>query len=223
MPDLLPLAAYTAVMSITPGPNNVMLTASGVNFGFRRTLPQVLGIGAGVAVQVYLMCVGLGSLFNALPWLQALLKWGGAAYLCYLAWRIAQAGEVGQADSARPMSAWQGLTFQFINPKAWVMAITAAGLFLPPGEAAWFAGLVIVLIFVLVNLPCISVWTLFGVALARLLTDARNRRWLNGAMALLLVATAVYGVLDSHGMPADTGSNHLSQAPAAQIHTHAHA
>jgi threonine/homoserine/homoserine lactone efflux protein len=212
MPDLLPLAAYTAVMSITPGPNNVMLTASGVNFGFRRTVPHMLGIGIGVSVQVYLMCVGLGSLFVALPWLHGLLKWGGAAYLCYLAWRIAQAGEVGQADSARPLSLLQGFTFQFINPKAWVMAITAAGLFLPPGEPAWLAGLAIVITFVLINLPCISVWILFGVALAKLLTQGRNRMLFNGAMALSLMVTAAFSVLDSHGLPADTGLNPLSQA-----------
>jgi threonine/homoserine/homoserine lactone efflux protein len=215
MPDLLPLAAYTAVMSITPGPNNVMLTASGVNFGFRRTVPHALGIGLGVGIQLYLICLGLGSLFNQLPWLQELLKWGGAAYLCYLAWRIAQAGEVGKADSARPITLLQGLTFQFINPKAWVMSITAAGLFLPPGESVWLAGLAIVAVFVLVNIPCVSVWALFGMALARLLNDARNRLLFNGAMALLLLATAVFSVLDSHGLPADTGLNPLTQARSA--------
>lgn len=217
MPDLLPLAAYTAVMSITPGPNNVMLTASGVNFGFRRTLPHMLGIGLGVGVQLYLICLGLGSLFNQLPWLQELLKWGGAAYLCYLAWRIAQAGEVGKADSAKPITLVQGMSFQFINPKAWVMSITAAGLFLPPGEAVWLAGLIIVVIFVLVNIPCVGVWALFGMVLARLLNNARNRLLFNGAMALLLVATAVFSVLDSHRVPADTGSNSLTQAS----HVHA--
>ncbi|WP_205694499.1 LysE family translocator [Crenobacter cavernae] len=204
MLDLLPLAGYAAAMSVTPGPNNVMLTASGVNFGYRRSLPHMLGIGLGCGVQTFLVAVGLGTLFARLPWLHTALQWGGAAYLVYLAIRVARAGEIGRTEGARPLTLIEGAAFQFVNPKAWVMAITTVALFLPAGGPAWTAGLAISAVLMLVNFPCISVWTLFGVALSRLLSDARYRRAFNGAMALLLVATAVLGLLDSPAPGADT-------------------
>lgn len=210
MPDLLPLSLYIAALSVTPGPNNVMLTASGVNFGFRRTLPHMLGIGAGCAVQILLVSLGLGSLFARLPWLHDALQWGGAAYLVYLALRVARAGAVERAEGARPLSWLEAAAFQWVNPKAWIMVITTVALFLPAGAAPWSAGLVLAAVMMVVNLPCIAVWALFGVSLARFLTDARRRRAFNGAMALLLVATALLGLVDSPAHSADTATTILT-------------
>ncbi|KZE29612.1 LysE family translocator [Crenobacter luteus] len=208
MPDLLPLSLYIAALSVTPGPNNVMLTASGVNFGFRRTLPHMLGIGAGCAVQILLVALGLGSLFARLPWLHDALQWVGAAYLVYLAWRVARSGAVERTQSARPLSWLEAAAFQWVNPKAWIMVISTVALFLPAGAAPWSAGLALAAVMMVVNLPCIAVWALFGVSLARFLTDARRRRAFNGAMAALLLATALLGLVDRPAHSADTAVIH---------------
>lgn len=121
----LPFMTYAFVMYITPGPNNVMLTASGASFGVRRTLPHLLGICSGVAIQLLAVCAGLGALFNRWPALQPALGWAGAAYLIFLGWRMLRGGDVQARDSARPVSFIEGALFQFLNPKARVMTITA--------------------------------------------------------------------------------------------------
>ncbi len=191
MIDVVPLATYTFVMSVTPGPNNVMVTASGVNFGYRRTLPHILGIAIGCAFQTYLMCLGLGALFRAYPVIQDVLQWTGAAYLLYLAWRLATSGGIGESDSARPMNFREGALFQFVNPKAWVMALTTTTLFLPAGASPWLAGLGIFAVFVVVNIPCVSAWAVFGAGMRRWLNAPRVRLAFNLSMAVLLVATAL--------------------------------
>jgi len=192
MLDWLALATYTLVMSITPGPNNVMLLASGARFGFTRTLPHMLGISAGFALQTALVCAGFGIVQ---PWIasgQAALTWIGIAYMGWLAWRLLRAGPVGTADdTAQPLAAWQSALFQWLNPKAWVMALTVASVFLPAGADLRFALAGIALVLVLVNLPCVALWAAFGTALRRWLADSRWRLVFNGLMAGLLVWTAV--------------------------------
>ena len=119
-----PLALFALVSSITPGPNNVMLATSGLNFGFRRTIPHLLGVSIGFTLMVFLVGVGLGSVFQQVPALYTVLKYAGAAYLLYLAWKIANAGEMKDGVSrARPMTFLQAAAFQWVNPKAWVMAV----------------------------------------------------------------------------------------------------
>ena len=119
MLELIPYFTYCFVMSVTPGPNNVMLTASGATFGFRRTMPQMLGIGLGCGIQIMLVSLGMGAVFEWLPQIQEVLRWVGAAYLVYLAWRLLQAGlVVGEAQArARPLSFVESAAFQFLNPK----------------------------------------------------------------------------------------------------------
>ena len=190
MPDPLPFITYTFVMSITPGPNNVMLTASGAHFGFRRTLPHMLGIVFGFVVQLLAVCAGLSALFARWPQLQSVLAWVGAAYLVYLGWRMLRAQDSAAREAHRPVSFLEAAAFQFLNPKAWVMTLTAATLFLPQ-ELPWLGrGLYMAGIAEGIGLPCMAVWALFGSSLRGLLAAPRGRRVFNAAMALALASTA---------------------------------
>jgi threonine/homoserine/homoserine lactone efflux protein len=191
MLDPLPCATYAFVMSITPGPNNVMLTAAGANFGLRRTLPHILGVTCGFAVLVAASCGGLGLLFTRFPQAHTALRWVGAAYLVFLGWQLlrAQGGAVGSAG--KPVTFWEAAAFQFLNPKAWVIALTAATLFLPPQLGQFLATGYVASIVTLVNLPCITVWAVFGSSLGLILTRPSARRAFNWVMAVALAATGV--------------------------------
>lgn len=192
MVDLAALGIYAFVMSITPGPNNVMLTASGVAFGFARTVPHMLGISLGFGVQAVLTVLGLGAVFHALPGLQTALAWVGAAYLCYLGWRLLGAGVVhGRNQDARPLRAWEAAAFQFANPKAWVMAVTVGVVFVPASARLATALPLVFAVLVLVNFPCLCAWTAVGEGLRGLLAEPRRRQMFNAVMALLLAASAV--------------------------------
>ncbi|HEX6705980.1 MAG TPA: LysE family translocator [Albitalea sp.] len=188
--QLLPLLTYSLVMSSTPGPNNMMLTASGANFGYRRSLPHILGIAAGHGPQVGLTCLGLGALFVQFPLLHTALRVAGAAYLLWLAWQLAGSA-VGRTELARPLSFVQAVAFQMVNPKGWVKAITVASVFMPPGMSVAMGSLVVTGVSIAINLPCISMWTLFGVAIRRWLTDPRRQRAFNVIMAASLFALAL--------------------------------
>ena len=191
MIDLPALATYYAVMSITPGPNNVMVTASGASFGYRATLPHIFGIGLGAALQMVLTALGLGIIFQKFPLLHTVLAWGGAAYLLYLAWQLLNASTVAETETRRPFTIWQAMLFQAINPKAWVMAITTAAVFLPRDTPFPFLFVVVGGLFLVVNLPCVSVWALFGSGVRHLLLRPTYRRVFNLTMSTLLVLTAV--------------------------------
>jgi threonine/homoserine/homoserine lactone efflux protein len=195
MADPLPLATYAFVMSITPGPNNVMLTASGASFGFRRTLPTLLGVWTGHAAQTVAVAAGLGVVFERWPLVQDALRWIGAAYLLFLGWRLLGSGGPGEAANAKPVSFVEAALFQTVNPKAWVMSLTTAALFLPR-EWGLLAGCAyLVAMMLVVNLPCIAVWAAFGSALRRHLQVASRRRVFNGMMAVALAGTGVLMVL----------------------------
>jgi threonine/homoserine/homoserine lactone efflux protein len=189
--DPMPYATYSFVMSITPGPNNVMLTASGATFGFRRTIPHMLGISAGCAIQLIAVCAGLGALFHQWPVLQTILQWAGAAYLLYLGWKLLGSGEIREAQAVEPIGFWHAAAFQFVNPKAWVMTLTAVSLFLPTDISVWAACGYLVAMMVGINLPCIAVWALFGSSLRHWLTQPARRVGFNVAMALALAVTGV--------------------------------
>jgi threonine/homoserine/homoserine lactone efflux protein len=168
-----------------------MLTAAGANFGFRRALPHMLGIACGFVVQLLAVCAGLSALFARWPALQSALGWVGAAYLVYLGWRMLRLESSAERAASRPVSFLEAAAFQFLNPKAWVMTVTAATLFLPQ-ELPWFArGLYMAGIAEGVGLPCMAVWALFGSSLRGLLAAPRGRRVFNAAMALALATTAV--------------------------------
>ena len=189
--DPLPYATYSFVMSITPGPNNVMLTASGANFGFRRTVPHLLGISTGCAVQLIAVYAGLGALFTRWPVLQTVLQWAGAAYLLWLGWKLVRSGEVAEGHTPQPISFLQAAAFQFVNPKAWVMSLSAVALFLPGGMSTLAASTYLISMMVIINMPCIAVWALFGTALRGLLKRRPARLAFNVSMAVALAATGV--------------------------------
>jgi threonine/homoserine/homoserine lactone efflux protein len=189
--DPLPFATYSFVMSITPGPNNVMLTASGATFGFRRTLPHLFGISAGVAIQLTAVCAGLGALFSTWPVLQTVLQWVGAAYLLWLGWKLIGSAEMRQGHAAEPVSFLQAAAFQFVNPKAWVMSLSAVSLFLPQGMNVVAASAYLITVMAGINLPCIALWALFGSSLRGFLTRRPARLAFNVVMAVALAATGV--------------------------------
>jgi threonine/homoserine/homoserine lactone efflux protein len=188
--DFLPLATYCFLMSSTPGPNNVMLTASGANFGYRGTLPHIVGINLGGAVQTFAACLGLGALFAAWPVLHTVLRITGALYLLFLAWQLAGSA-LAEGRSARPLTVWQGALFQAVNPKSWMKAITVASVFMPAGWPLVEGALVVALVGLVVGFPCISTWALFGVAIRRWLQDPGRRRVFNAIMAATLALLAL--------------------------------
>jgi threonine/homoserine/homoserine lactone efflux protein len=189
--DPLPYATYYFVMSITPGPNNVMLTAAGANFGFRRTIPHMLGITAGCAVQLLAVCAGLGALFTKWPVLQTVLQWAGAAYLLWLGWKLLRSGDVAEGRAPQPITFWQAAAFQFVNPKAWVMSLSAVSLFMPRDMGIVPAMTYLLGLMLLINLPCIGAWAMFGSSLRGLLKRRGARLAFNASMAVALAATGV--------------------------------
>lgn len=186
----LALLVFAFVTSITPGPNNLMLMASGVNFGFRRTVPHMLGIGIGFLLLLLGVDFGLGAVLVAYPGLHLGLKIAGGVYLLYLAWRIAISRSVAEKDggAGRPMSFIEAAAFQWVNPKAWVMAVTAMAIYTNP-QAPFFSVLMVACAFALVNLPCVSAWAGFGMALRGFLADPVRLKWFNIGMGFALAAS----------------------------------
>ena len=177
---------------MTPGPNNVMLTTTGLNFGVRRGIPHLLGICIGFPVMLGLIGLGFGTLFQLFPLLHEIIKIVGVIYLVYLAWKIANAeGGANAVAPARPISFWQSAAFQWINPKAWVMGSSALAAYTSLDENFFLQVLIICVSFALITLPCAGIWLVFGAGLQRFLRDPTHRKIFNIAMALLLVASIV--------------------------------
>jgi threonine/homoserine/homoserine lactone efflux protein len=190
-PDaFLALLVFAFVTSITPGPNNLMLLASGVNFGFVRTVPHMFGIAGGFATLLFGVGMGLGAVLKAYPALDLTLKIAGGAYLLYLAWKIAMSRSLAAKGEAKavPMTFFQAAAFQWVNPKAWVMAVTAMAVYTNP-EAPFLSMLLVTAAFAAVNLPSVSAWAGFGMALRGFLADPVRLKWFNIAMGVLLAAT----------------------------------
>ena len=185
----LALVVFAFTTSITPGPNNMMLFASGVNFGFVRTIPHMCGIGAGFLVLLLAVGFGLGALLETVPWLYTLLKFAGGAYLLWIAWKIGTSRSLGEGTAgARPMTFLQAAAFQWVNPKAWVMAVSAMATYTDAGNYT-VSVLLVGVAFALVNFPSVSTWAGFGSALRQWLSDPVRLKWFNISMALLLVAS----------------------------------
>ena len=191
---LLPLVIFAFAGSVTPGPNNIMLLASGANFGLRRTLPHMLGISIGHVTQILLVGLALLSVFDRYPFVQTALLVPCALYLLYLAWRVANAAPPGDAPSgAQPLSIVQAAAFQWVNPKAWYMAIYAQTNFAPEG-ALWLSAGVVALAFAATNLPAITIWAWGGVQMRRVLRTPARLRAFNWTMAACLVLS-LYPIL----------------------------
>lgn len=190
--SILSLTLYYWTMSITPGPNNVMLTVSGANFGFRKTIPHILGIGFGCSVQTFLLCLGLGILFISFPFIQEILRWVGVAYLLYLSMKLIGAKAAKNNADKTALSFWNAAIFQFVNPKAWVKATTTATIFLPVEISPIVAGVAIFSVCMTVNFISSSTWTVFGVGISKILSTESGLKKFNYSMAGLLVVTAFY-------------------------------
>ncbi len=188
---LAALALFAFVSSITPGPNNLMLLSSGTRFGFRQTIPHMLGVAIGFALMIALVGLGLAQLFIAYPAVQTALKIVSVIYLLYLAWKIATApppAADGSIEAGKPMTFVQAAAFQWVNPKAWTMALTALSAYMPP-TSPWLGLLIVAVVFGLVNLPSVSVWAAMGTQLRRYLSESAKLRAFNVVAAGLLVAS----------------------------------
>ena len=189
---LLPIMVFALSTSITPGPNNLMLTASGANFGFRRTVPHLLGVAIGFPVMVIAVGLGFASLFERLPGLHEFMKYAGIIYLLWLSFKIGIAKPMRKGKSiGKPFTFLQAAAFQWINPKAWTMALGAVATYTTVRGNVLGEILIIATIFAIVSFPCAALWTGFGVALQQVLTRPAYLRGFNLLMALLLVASVV--------------------------------
>lgn len=193
--DLLTaLMGFAFASSITPGPNNLMLMASGANFGLKRTLPHMFGISLGHGFMTFMLGLGLIQVFEAYPKIRIGLTILCSVYLLFLAWKIANAAPPGQAQVAgKPMTFLQAVAFQWVNPKAIYMSITAQTNYAPEG-AGWVGAALVALIFMSLNLPSVSLWAWMGTRIRRWLGSDTRLRIFNGTMATLLVLT-LYPIL----------------------------
>jgi len=190
---LASLAIFAFVSSITPGPNNLMLMASGANFGLLRTVPHMLGISVGFAMMMILVGSGLTQLFDRYPAIYTVLKVASVAYMLFLAWKIANAAPLRRREGAgKPMTFLQAAAFQWVNPKAWAMALTAVTVYVAGATAGYL--ILAAMMFATVNLPSVTVWTVMGREMARVLNKPARLRAFNWTMAALLIAS-LYPVL----------------------------
>lgn len=197
---ILAIASFVLVTTGTPGPNNILLLNSGANLGVKRSLPLLFGINNGVVLMVILMMLGLGELFTRFPVTQTYLKVLGGGYLLYLAYKIAtstsavKTGDGNQtqqaeASAVKPMRWIEAVLFQFVNPKVWMMAITAASSFTLAGEYFYLSAAAIIIAFMTIGLSCNMVWIVLGVAIQKLLSTKARQRLFNYIMAGLTAAT----------------------------------
>lgn len=189
------LVAFSLAMSITPGPNNLLLTTSGLTYGFRRTLPAMVGTLVGIGLLFAVAGAGVGALIMADPRAQTGLRLFGAAYLCYLAWRLWRAGEVPETQSKPPLGVWQVAAFQFVNPKAWMMTVSTVSIYAAPAADYLPALLLVTATFLAVAMPSIALWAGFGAGMKAVLKDARRRRLFNRFMAALTILSAAFVLL----------------------------
>ena len=188
---------YSFVTSITPGPNNIMLAASGVNFGFKRSIPHILGIGCGFGFLVAVVGLGIGSILSSNIFLYECLKIIGIVYLLFLAYKIYRSSSVDtQSKQSSPFSFIQAAMFQWVNPKAWIMALGAVTTYLAAdSDVYWY--LILGLVYGLVGIPSTGVWALIGEKLQSVIHDTRRLKLFNTTMALLLVASVIKPIMDS--------------------------
>jgi threonine/homoserine/homoserine lactone efflux protein len=189
---LAALIAFAFVTSVTPGPNNALLWASGAQFGFRRTLRHVAGTSLGIGAMAVAVAGGLGAFVAAVPAAALALKAAGSLYLLYLAVRIALSGTADRPEVARPLGLRQAATFQAFNPKGWIFVLAAVGTFRPAGLPIPAGSAVVIATMMLVVLPTAAAWAAGGTVIGRLLTGDRARRTLRAGLAALLAASVAY-------------------------------
>jgi threonine/homoserine/homoserine lactone efflux protein len=194
---LAALCTFAFVSSVTPGPNNLMLMTSAANFGIWRSMPHLLGVVFGFVVMVILVGTGLIRVFEAWPVSYEILRVGSIVYLSYLAWKIANSKSPVGGTTGKPISSVQAALFQWVNPKAWAMALTAVTVYAPSHSLAVVA--LIALVCGVINMPSVFVWVLLGSRLQRLLDSGPRLRAFNYCMALLLLVTLYPVIFAANG------------------------
>jgi len=197
LPLIMAIALFAFVMSVTPGPNNIMLLASGAQFGYQKTLPHIFGIILGIASQLTAVLLGLGLMFESYPQLYDLLKVLGTIYLIWLAWKIATASTEHSALNSKrntnaPMTLIAASLFQFVNPKTWAMTIGSISTFTITGDAYIESGIWIMICFAITGFIAISLWAYLGVKISLLLTTKQRKKNFNYTMGLMTVATLFF-------------------------------
>jgi len=186
------LIVYYFIMFATPGPNNAMLTASGMKFGYLRTLPHIIGIPLGHFIQITLVCYGLGNVFIKFPQIQFYMKFLCFVYLLYLSWKMLGSISVTKKETGRPLKFYEASLFQFINPKAWTVAIAAVSGFFPSDENFFVATMFLAVTAPFVCIPSISLWALFGNSLRNFVSNTKTKKIIEYILAILLILTGVF-------------------------------
>jgi threonine/homoserine/homoserine lactone efflux protein len=189
--SLIPLIVFSAVSSGTPGPNNLLLWASGATFGLRRTVPHVIGTALGLGAMALGAAAGLSALVATVPAIALALKIAGSIYLLYLAWQVARMSAIGSTTIAKPLNLWQATAFQFANPKAWIFALGAVTTFRPADFPVLDGTVLVAATMMVVILPTAAVWAAGGELIRPLLARERSRRLISLALALVLAASVV--------------------------------
>ena len=190
------ISIYYLIMYVTPGPNNSILTASGIKFGFIRTIPNIFGIPTGHGIQLALVCFGLGNLFIYFPNLLTILKYIGAIYLLYLAWKMFGSLNISKSENkSSPLKYYEAILFQFVNPKAWIICITAVSLFYPEDENIIVGTIFMVFMSTVINIPSISIWAFGGSVIRKYLSNTSLKKIIEWLLSVLLVGTAISIIL----------------------------
>ncbi|AAZ25007.1 MULTISPECIES: LysE family translocator [Colwellia] len=192
MDYLIAIVLFAISSSVTPGPNNITIMASGVNFGIRRSMPLFLGICVGFAVMLLLVGIGFGQIFEKIPTLHIFIKFIGTLYLLYLAFLIATADEITMSNTpAKPLTFMKGALFQWLNAKAWVVATGAIAAFTTVGVDFYTQNIIIALTFLVISFPCVGIWLFFGSTLKKRLKSKQHRKVFNYSMGGLLVISVI--------------------------------
>ncbi len=186
------LSVFYFTMFITPGPNNAMLTASGMKFGFKKTLPHLIGIPLGHIFQIGLTCLGLGTIFIKFPEIQFYMKFLCFIYLIYLGWKMIGSFSLAENESGRPLRFYEASLFQFINPKAWSIALTVASGFFPAEENLLVGVMFVSFTAAVICFPTIALWALFGNSLRTFIKNEKTKKIIEYILALLLVLTGIF-------------------------------
>lgn len=186
----IPLTVFALVAAFTPGPNNLMLAASGMNYGFRATVPHMMGVSLGFPVMLLCIIFGIGALIAGFPAMQDVMQVLSAAFIVYFAWKIATAdADLSVQGNSRPFTIWQAALFQWVNPKGWAVAVAVASLYAPGGVHDWKRAVCMAALFFIVTAACTSCWTSLGTIIRSMLRDTRIQRRVNRGMAVALILT----------------------------------
>jgi threonine/homoserine/homoserine lactone efflux protein len=188
--QLLAFSLFTLAGAVTPGPNNTISTLSGATFGFRRTMPQMMGVTVGYPLMLAALGLGLGEVFRIVPWLHNAMRYVGAAFLLYLAWKLIRANAPAEQGTAKPVGFFEALLFQWLNPKAWSIALGAIAAFTTPGlstSAFLWEVAIFTVVSAIITFPSLVLWCLFGVAISAMLKHEKKRRIFNYVLAAILV------------------------------------